>query len=362
MNGQVSLQVCSEDFSGVERQLASAADISVSSFRYPSGVEALRVQVGRVEAIILPFRGQQIWRYLVDGRDLTMHTHFDQPTASVDFAQSYGAFLLHCGLTGVGAPGPGDTHLHHGELPMAACGPLTLTFGGEAGENWLEVTSPFRYRVTHSYDYEVELQLRFDVTTPIVSSRVTITNHRQTALEFSYLCHLNWTMDQPLQLHQMVPDRGIEWAPHPGQDGATAALLERYAQDPKAANEVSSRVHISPEYCAVLTPTPGPDGVAEFLAVRPDGSAFWVAFHTDELPRAVRWISNTVDERAAGFCLPSTGHHFGRAQNEADGLLRSLSPGETTAIEVRFGLLDRTDAWESEVRIASVLMGQTEPK
>ncbi|GIS11657.1 MAG: hypothetical protein CM15mP115_08080 [Alphaproteobacteria bacterium] len=47
---------------------------------------------------MLPFKGQQIWRAGFDGRDLTMRSMFDEPVDTQVYLETYGAFMIHCGL------------------------------------------------------------------------------------------------------------------------------------------------------------------------------------------------------------------------------------------------------------------------
>ncbi|AQP48209.1 hypothetical protein BW730_12550 [Tessaracoccus aquimaris] len=100
-----------------ERVLLETSHTRITASAFASGVAALTIVTPRVQAVLLPFRGQQVWRYRVDGEEMTMRTHFDEPARSTKFGETYGPFMLHCGLTGIGAPSPQDTHAHHGELP-----------------------------------------------------------------------------------------------------------------------------------------------------------------------------------------------------------------------------------------------------
>ena len=107
------------NFDEKERQLACMGSFTVSTFRYASGIEAIRITNARGEIIVLPFKGQQIWRASFDGRELTMRSMFDEPISTREYLENYGAFMIHCGITGLGAPGPEDNHSLHGELPNA---------------------------------------------------------------------------------------------------------------------------------------------------------------------------------------------------------------------------------------------------
>lgn len=336
---------------------------AVRTHRFDSGVAALDIKWGRWDLVVLPFRGQQVWRLFLDGEDLTMQTSFDEPASSLVFGESYGAFLVHCGLSGIGAPGVDDQHAHHGELPTIASSDVRLQVQPSADgaqRTRLEVVSVFSYKLSHAFDYQVRITLRIDPAASTLKSRVEVTNNRAEPLKYGYLCHLNFKLDQELRLLQSAPDGkdGISFYPHPAQDRETSVLLADYELAPELSNQLSPKQRITPEYCAVLTPVETEAGVAEFLARRADNSAYWVGFETEILKRAVRWISNTSDEHAAGFCLPATGHHLGRTRNEEDQLLRVLGPGETDLVEVEFGLLDAQEATRVEERIHAVAMSQ----
>lgn len=328
-------------FGEAERTLAECGGIRVTAFRYSSGVAALRVASERVETVWLPFRGQQIWRYAVDGDEQTMRTHFDEPARSAVFAETYGGFLLHCGLTGIGHPSPSDTHLQHGELPNAEFDSARLLMGRSDAGAWVGMTGDFRYRSTHGADVTF---------TPFVALRpggtaldldLSITNHRRTPFAYSYLCHVNWRIIDGARLVQTarLDAEHFELAPAASQDEATAAYTDAIARDPEAGTVLSLAQPVVPEYCAILRPDADADGWAHFLMVGPDGRAASVSYETEHLPLVIRWISNTGDEFCAGFCLPTTAHHRGRLAAERDGMMREVPPGGSVRMRLEVDVL-----------------------
>ena len=102
-----------------ERPFVEHGALSVSTFRYDSGVDAVRVRNGAGSLVILPFQGQQIWSAEFGGRELTMRSPFAEPVPTREYLRTYGGFLLHCGFNAMGVPAEGDTHPLHGELPNA---------------------------------------------------------------------------------------------------------------------------------------------------------------------------------------------------------------------------------------------------
>lgn len=331
-------------FSDAERVIVSTNDAVVSTFRYDSGVEAVRITTDRVEVVVLPFRGQQVWRYTVDGEPLTMVTHFEEPAASTTFGETYGGFLLHCGLTGIGHPSAEDTHAHHGELPNGRFDEAELLLGDGPEGSWVGITGSFRHRVSHGIDVVFEPFLALRPGGTALDLDVRISNQRTNPFRYSYLCHVNWPIFDGARLAQTVPMDAdhFELAPDPGQDTETAEYTARIETDLGAGDTLHESQPVVPEYCAVLTPVSDDDGWAHFLQVRPDGRAASVSYETEHLPHAIRWISNTGDEQAAGFCLPSTAHHRGFLAAERDGMVREI-PG-MGSVEMSFEIDFLSDA------------------
>ena len=106
-------------FGETEKVLFEHGKMSLSLFRYSTGIRGMTLKNARGYMTVLPFKGFQVWRAGFDGHELVMKTLFDEPTESTEYCKTYGAFLIHCGLTAIGNPdvGAGDTHPLHAELP-----------------------------------------------------------------------------------------------------------------------------------------------------------------------------------------------------------------------------------------------------
>ena len=91
-----------EFFGEKEKLLVRHATLSAYTFRYESGVCALRLENELGQLITLPFQGQQIWSAEFGGRNLTMKSMFDEPNATRTYLENYGGFMLHCGATAMG--------------------------------------------------------------------------------------------------------------------------------------------------------------------------------------------------------------------------------------------------------------------
>ncbi|MFM8320645.1 MAG: DUF4432 domain-containing protein, partial [Chloroflexota bacterium] len=90
---QTILYLKKEQFDLQELPLASRGELQASTFRFASGVEALRLKNSRGELVLLPYVGQQIWSARFDGRELTWKSMLGQPNQSRVFLENYGAFL-----------------------------------------------------------------------------------------------------------------------------------------------------------------------------------------------------------------------------------------------------------------------------
>ena len=340
----VRIALSPEAFGQVERSLVTADAGEITGFRYPSGIEALRVRTDCLEMVVLPFTGQQIWRFAVDGEDMTMRTMFDEPLDVEVFGLSYGPFMMHCGLAGMGNPGPTDTHPPHGELPLARYRSAFVEVGHDEAGPWLAISGEFIHRISHTLHYKFVPRITVRPGSPVLDLGAVIENRRGTSLDYQYLCHVNWAHG-PGELIQSVPMSGDHFVLYPdaGADGITRGITDAFAADPSVSNRLEADDHIVPEYVALTRPLADAGGWAHYLLQRPDGRAAWVAFEVAHLPYAVRWISRTSDEAAAGFCLPSTSHHLGRVRAAADGMLRTVPAHGRVEMRMRVGLL-RVDA------------------
>lgn len=94
-------------------------DFRVELFRYPAGVEAVRIHNRRGSVTLLPFLGQMIWDVQFEGHRLTMGNSFKQPLPGNAIIDTYDCFAFHSGLLANGCPAPEDDHPLHGEMPCA---------------------------------------------------------------------------------------------------------------------------------------------------------------------------------------------------------------------------------------------------
>ena len=113
------LPLAREQFHTTPWVLLESDDFRVELFRYPAGIEAVRIHNRRGNVTVLPFLGQMIWDAEFDDHNLTMGHSFKQPLPANSIIDTYGCFAFHSGLLANGCPAPEDDHPLHGEMACA---------------------------------------------------------------------------------------------------------------------------------------------------------------------------------------------------------------------------------------------------
>ena len=177
-------------FSEREQVLVEHGPLTASTFRYESGVYALRIKNERGQLILLPFQGQQVWSATFDGRDLTMRSMFDQPRATRTYLENYGGLLIHCGMTAMGVPTAQDSHPLHGELPNAPYQKAWLTAGEDDNGLFLELGGEYQHTVAFNFNYIASPTTRLHAGRTLFKIGMTVTNLKNTPMEYMYLAHI----------------------------------------------------------------------------------------------------------------------------------------------------------------------------
>jgi hypothetical protein len=334
-------------FSEQERLLCSMGEFAISAFRYGSGIEALRIRNARGEIIVLPFKGQQIWRAVFDGRDLTMKSMFDEPVATTTYLETYGAFFIHCGLTGMGAPGPSDRHPLHGELPNAPFQDAWLVLDETGGK--ISVGGSYQYTVAFATNYLATAHITLPAGSALFDVSLVVENLKKTPMDLMYLAHANFRPADHGVLHYSAPytaeavrvRRSIpsHVAPTPGYPEFLAAL----ASDPVIHHRLEPGLAFDPEVVFTIDMKADSDGFAHALQLRPDGTGDYIRYLPAQAPICMRWICRTPDQDAIGMAFPSTSEVEGHAAEKAKGQVVVLAGGDTWRVDMRMGLLDASE-------------------
>ena len=303
----VRIDLHRSSFESRERRLLETGEFTVSAFRYDSGIEALRVCNSRGEIIVLPFKGQQIWRAGFDGRDLTMRSMFDEPVDTQVYLETYGAFMIHCGLAGLGAPGPDDTHPLHGELPNAPFQKAWLEI--DEGEGTVTVGGSYQHTVAFSTNYIATARVTMTAGSALLGVSLAVENLKQTSMDLMYLAHANFRPVDHGELHYTASYDAksvrvrTSIPAHISPKPDYMAFIERLARDPLPHHRMDPSLAFDPEVVFSIDMLADSDGFAHAIQAHPDGTADYIGYRPDQAPICMRWICRTPDQDGLGIAF-----------------------------------------------------------
>lgn len=333
-------------FDAKERVVLEHAGMTVSTFRYDSGVCAARLRNGKGELVMLPFQGQQIWSATFAGRDLTMKSMFDEPRATQDYLGNYGGFLLHCGVTAMGVPGDEDTHPLHGELPNAPFPRAHLVAGEDEKGAFIGLGGWYRHTVAFSCDYTAEPLVTLRRDRSVFDVSMTITNLRHVEMEWMYLAHVNFRPVDNGRLVYTAPctaeSVGVRRSVPPTLKTPPGfrEFLDDLDAHPEKHNVLSPELPFDPEIVLYLDYVTDEAGWAHSMQVHPDGSADYIAHRPDQLGTGVRWICRTADQAALGIVLPATAEPEGYHAEKTKGNIKVLAPKGCVTFDMVAGAIE----------------------
>ena len=339
-----------------EKQLCCIGEFFVSTFRYNSGVAALRVKNARGEIIMLPFQGSQVWRAKFDGRELTMLSMFEEPRATQVYLETYGGFLIHCGITGLGAPGPQDSHSLHGELPNAPMDSAIL----EMDVSRITVLSNYQHTVAFSTNYNVKVSTSLSMGSALMDVSVEVENLKATPMDLMYLAHANFKPVDNGELHysadynaQSVRVRRSIPAHVVAKPGYESFLVE-LAENPARSHVLKPELTFDPEVVFEFDPKSDVDGLAHALHRHPEGFSDYISFRPDQAPLAMQWICRTEDQDGLGMAFPSTSGVEGYNAEKTKGRVVELPKGETWRINMSMGHLTSRETADAIAKIYAI--------
>lgn len=348
-------------FSEREKTLVEFGPLSAAAFRYPSGVAGLRLKNDLGELEMLPYQGQQIWSATFRGRNLTMKSMFAAPNPTQNYLQTYGGFLIHCGVTAMGVPEAGDSHPLHGELPNAPYQEAYLVAGEDEKGSFLGLGGRYQHTVAFSHHYAAEPLVKLYAGSSLFTLTMRVSNLKNTEMERMYLAHINFRPVNDARLVYSAPctpeavrvRRSIPAHVHP-QPGYRE-FLEELARNPEKHNRLSPELLFDPEVVFYLDYLADPEGWAHSMQVLPDGSADYVRHRPQQLDKGVRWICRTPDQDACGFILPATAEPEGYSAEKAKGHIQSIPPRGSWQFEIELGALPPEQARVVEAKIAAMM-------
>ena len=179
------IELYDQMFNEKERPLCQFDAFSITTFRYESGVAGPAHNKRPRRDYCLALSGQQVWRANFDGRELTMRSMFDEPVFTREYLENYGAFMIHCGITGLGAPGPEDNHSLHGELPNAPFNSAWLEL--DPDKRSTKVGGTYQHIVAFSTNYLATIETALKAESALFDVSVSVENLKQTPMDLMYL-------------------------------------------------------------------------------------------------------------------------------------------------------------------------------
>ncbi|MCY3707592.1 MAG: DUF4432 family protein [Caldilineaceae bacterium] len=347
-------------FSEKKRPFLETGALRASLFLYDSGVAAVQLENGVSELVMLPFQGQQIWSATFGGRNVTMKSMFDQPRPTSDYLQTYGGFLLHCGLTAMGVPTDEDDHPLHGELPNAQFQHAWLVSGEDEGGAYIGLGGRYQHTVAFADNYTATPLVKLHAGAKEVHVSLCCRNCKKTPMEYMYLAHANFkpvdgarivysakVTPQTVRVRRSIPG-------HISTGPEYLDFLDRLGERPEEHHVFDESMTFIPELVFSIDYDADDQGWAHTLQVHPDGCADYVRHRPDQLPIGVRWICRTPDKDALGLVLPSTAEPEGKSAEMAKGNVRELEGGGEWRCDYVLGTLDAADVGAVEEKIAEI--------
>ncbi len=354
----IQIELYKSLFDYKEKTLCTVGEFSVSTFRFNGGVNALRMKNARGEIVLLPYQGMQVWRASFDGRELTMRSMFEQPKNTQTYLETYGAFLIHCGITGLGAPGPDDNHPLHGELPNAPMDSAWLTVDEASGR--IAVAAEYQHTVAFSTNYKASISTQMSAGSALLDVEVAVQNLKQTPMDLMYLAHANFRpvdngeliysshyTAQSVRVRQSIPGH---ITPKPGYED----FLEKLAADPTLHHVLKPSLGFDPEVVFEIDLKAGADGYGHALQQHPEKFSDYISYQPDKAPVCMRWICRTPDQDGLGVAFPSTSGVEGYTIEKGKGRVVNVAGGDTWRIAMRMGHLTEAETQDAIQTIEAI--------
>ena len=359
----MKLQLKKEFFGNKETTIITHGAFSISAFRYNSGVEALRVENKQGHFIFLPFQGQQLWHVNFGGREISMVTTVKEPIPTQNLLDTYGCFMMHCGVSAFGAPQAEDNHPQHGELPNIPYQNAYVICDEDEKGKYIILGGVLDNNIafTRHYQFIPECKIYEDGT--VFQIYVTIENKKASPMEYMYLCHINFAPmegakliysakrdKEHIKVHKIVPPMTKE------KEDKLRAFMDRVQENPAIHDTIGVEGECyEPEIVYAVKYEGDENNRAYTLQYKQGQGACYVSHPIDALPVGVRWLSRTLDEDACGMVLPATAEHLGYTDSKRKGYVKSLAGGEKISFMIEAGYVSDEQAGKISAKIDEIL-------
>ncbi len=350
-----------DNLHAADRTVLDAGGLHAALFRYPSGIEALRLRNRRGELVVLPWFGQMIWSARFDDVDLAMRSGFDMPLPSDTIGGTYGCFAFHSGLLRNGVPGPDDDHPAHGEFPCASMRNACLDLLEQDGVLSLRLTSERDHVVAFGPHYRAHPSVTLRQDDALFDLAMTVENRSGRPMELMYMAHVNFAfvengrIVQPAPFHPATVSVRRAVPAHVRPNADYLDLIDELAGHPARMEVLDQPDRYDPEqvfYVSGLGTDPA--GRTALMLRRPEGDGFALSYMPAEFPHCVRWIMTDPDAGVAAFALPATCQPEGYLAERRKNHVRLLPPRGRAQFTLTLGYLATAEAADMDARIAAL--------
>ena len=328
-----------EQFHETPSTLLHNDEFHVELFRYPAGVEAVRISNSRGSVIVLPFYGQMVWDAQFDGHPLTMGHSFKQPLPGSSIIDTYGCFAFHSGLLANGCPAADDDHPLHGEMACARMDSAWIVLEAQR----VSLEGEAEYVKGFGHHYVAAPAVRVEAKAARLHIEMNVTNLAGAPMPLQYMCHLNSAWLEQGRFKQSIPNDAFQLRssipahvkPTPQWSDYTAQL----ARDPQAFQQLEQPEMCDPEIVFFADNLAQYGDDVQFELHAPQGYALVTRFSSKQFPHATRWLLHNRDQQVAAYILPSTCRPEGFNAAQRAGTLITLAPGEQRHFSVETGIL-----------------------
>lgn len=335
-------------FKEKESKFLENSGLSAYVYKYDTGIEAIRLENKLGHIIVLPYQGQVIWDAVFYDRSLKMTTPFSIPQNSHIFGETYGCYLMHCGMTSMGVPKDTDNHPVHGHLPFASMKESHIEIGEDKSGKYLELFSTYERNIAFDEHYIAIPSIRLYENSSMLRVHMHTQNLSRKKMNLMYLCHINNKLIPGAKIYQTLDwdnkHMAIQDLPvSPNSD--LVHLHEKVGKDPSASNPITESEFYDPEICFFLRDMKNDaNHFAHYLYELPDGSGDYTYFDSKVLNHGVRWIAYHQDCQSMGMVLPGTAESEGYTKELSKNNLKYLEPMDTFDATVYCGAVNSSEA------------------
>ena len=208
----MKIQLREQMFSDKEQLFLDDGELKAYLFRYDSGVCGVKLENSRGYIVVLPYQGQMVWEAVFDGRSLKMKNDCRIPKFRKEFRDTYGCYVMHCGILRMGCPSEKDTHPHHGELPYVTYDEAAIVSGEDEKGRYLAVTGLYEYYKVFADHYAARPMTKLYAGSTLIDICLEVENKGSAPMDLMYQCHINNAAVTGAKIYQTIRNSSICWS------------------------------------------------------------------------------------------------------------------------------------------------------